>query len=41
MMVTFTLGGGLGMLMMAFPESSLWSRPILIIFGKTLCRYIE
>jgi hypothetical protein len=40
MMVTFTLGGALGMLIMAFPKSSLWARPILIILGKTVCRYL-
>lgn len=37
MIITYTSGGLLGMLIMAFPEDSLWSRPILIIFGKALC----
>ena len=37
MIVTFTTGGILGMLIMAFPQTSLWARPILIIFGKTVC----
>jgi OCT family organic cation transporter-like MFS transporter 4/5 len=37
MIVTFTIGGILGMLIMAFPKTSLWARPILIILGKTVC----